>query len=405
MTSSNPLLKKTIEDARKKLDISEPKESLKLLKPLIKSNKYNDNIFFLQILGEIYLELNKPEKSYNYFIEASNLDKDGEIGGYEKFLWLGQLTGGKVGLNWFDKGAQLLTKQLNLIENELENIEENGNENEEEIEEKLNLLDSIKQKLSETIFSVIEIWMTDLCMEPEAESQCDKLINEAIEIDRNNPESWSLLSSIRISQQKDENAIEALKTSWELFQKRRQSLLVETQHNNNNDDNEIEISSNTGLLVQPLLTLNRISIELKQFEIAIKISQMIEDIDDQVLDSFYLEGFANYLQAQLIQNNGILPDQESLNGNNFPLIIGDNENHFTTDSRNALLSAKQLLTIDEVASEADPDIVNHIEELLTILKSDEYLNSIENNKAEEDDDDENAWENEIESDDEDVEMK
>ena len=42
--------------------------------------------------------------------------------------------------------------------------------------------------------------MTDLCMEPEAESKCNELIDYSLQLDdNNNPESYSLLSSIRIS--------------------------------------------------------------------------------------------------------------------------------------------------------------------------------------------------------------
>ena len=60
--------------------------------------------------------------------------------------------------------------------------------------------------------------MTDLCMEPEAESKCNELIDYSLQLDdNNNPESYSLLSSIRISQQRTQEAIEALLKSWELF--------------------------------------------------------------------------------------------------------------------------------------------------------------------------------------------
>lgn len=42
------------------------------------------------------------------------------------------------------------------------------------------------EKIVGGLLSVIEIWMTDLCMEPNAEEQCEELIQKAMELTEEN---------------------------------------------------------------------------------------------------------------------------------------------------------------------------------------------------------------------------
>ena len=158
--------------------------------------------------------------------------------------------------------------------------------------------------------------MTDLCMEPEAESKCNELIDYSLQLDdNNNPESYSLLSSIRISQQRTQEAIEALLKSWELF-KLKKSKLEEMANNAKTDqqqeaeeeEEEEDVGGNSGDsfeigmeyvdLIQPLITLSRYAIELEQYDIAIQISNNVQDINENILDSYYIESLANILKLK-----------------------------------------------------------------------------------------------------------
>lgn len=54
-------------------------------------------------------------------------------------------------------------------------------------------------------------------MEPEAEQSCENLIADAMLVDPENPETWSVMGSIRISQQRNDDARSALVRSWDLY--------------------------------------------------------------------------------------------------------------------------------------------------------------------------------------------
>ncbi|CAH6722625.1 assembly chaperone of RPL4 [[Candida] jaroonii] len=253
----------SITQAREFIDNNQPEEALALLSPLLNDNQ--DNVEFLQIFGEVLLEVNELEQAYEILMRSVELDKNGDKG-IEKFLYLGQIIGGREGIEFLD----VALRQLDSLD-----VKD----------------DKITQKLNEGIFAKIEIWMTDLCMEPEAESQCDELINYSLKLDNENPETFSLLSSIRISQQKDEEAIEAIKRSWELFQKR---MDLSTQ----------EIIN----VIQPLITLSKYSIELQLYDLSLEILNFINDLNDSILEVCYLIAVSILFKFKL-QNN-IDPEAE-----------------------------------------------------------------------------------------------
>lgn len=80
-------------------------------------------------------------KARDYFLQAANLSP-GE--GYEKFLYLGQLSEGREALEYYGKGVEIL-------EGLLKEVEGQGDD-----EEKI-----IRRKLSEALCSMTEIYMTD----------------------------------------------------------------------------------------------------------------------------------------------------------------------------------------------------------------------------------------------------
>ncbi|ONH68389.1 Assembly chaperone of RPL4 [Cyberlindnera fabianii] len=188
-----------------------------------------------------------------YFEQACNLDPDaGE--GAEKFLYMGQIVGGRRGLELIDHGIASLTTKF---------------EQDQDI-----------TILNQGIFAEIEIWMTDLCMDPEAEEKCNELIAQSLGLDDTNPESWSLLASIRISQQRIEEAQEGVKKSWELFEKRKLTL-------EENQDQDQDASN---------LPLNYLL-----YELGASIASNVRDIDEDNAESYYLEGFAHYLYIKKTQ--------------------------------------------------------------------------------------------------------
>ena len=108
----------------------------------------------LTLLGQIQIELGKPDAAREAFVAAATLDPDGSVpeeqgGGAEKFLWLGQLSedGGEDSIKWFEFGATVLEREIAVLR------VQPGKE--EDLEDRI-------RKLSSALCGMIEVWMTDL---------------------------------------------------------------------------------------------------------------------------------------------------------------------------------------------------------------------------------------------------
>lgn len=388
-----------IADARALLQFSQAEKALELLTPNFESN--SSNISFLQIFGETLLENNDLENAYDVLMKACELDPSGDKG-TEKFLYLGQIIGGSDGLKYLDNG-------LNKLSTQLSTINEDKGEDDEVLVELSKLYETKEQlqkyfikKLNQGIFAKIEIWMTDLCMEPEAEAQCNDLIGYSLKLDSQNPESLSLLSSIRISQQRVDEAKEALEKSWALFQDKKTKLEeaannLQTNSEDKNQPDSFEVGLEYMELIQPLLTLARFAIELELYEIAITISSNSQDINENILESYYYEALANILSAKQIaykNQSSNVEDYRDLEIKQLLKSQNPDIKAFIDEAKSALTQGYKITQSDSV--DADPEL---IEQVLSL--GDEVGGPIiselmpQRNEVEEE-----GWEEEINSDEE-----
>ncbi|QLL31946.1 hypothetical protein HG536_0C01130 [Torulaspora globosa] len=260
-----------IREAKKALCEHNVKEALQKLKPFKKSLSSTDNVSLIQAFADAYLDDGQLEKAYPLLSRACELDADGKQGGSEKFFTLGQATGGQTGLSILLQGIENISKEA-------------GEElNQEQTD-----------KIVSGLLSMIEIWMTDLCMEAEAETQCEELLGKAMEIsDGKSPEVWSMLGSVRISQQRFAEAIEAFTQSWNFFEIKRQDIERRSK--------AMEASSYEEhvQLLQPLLSLAKMCIEMGLYDISLNILNVVTDIDEDNLEAYYLQGFTYYMISKM----------------------------------------------------------------------------------------------------------
>lgn len=390
-----------IPQARGFLATSQPEKALEILTPHITSNTSSPE--FLSILGETLLENNQLEQAYNVLIQACELDPDASLG-VEKFLYLGQIIGGADGLNYINTGLNKLNEILaSITQGDLsqEELSKGGYKDVDEYK------GWVIKKLNSGIFASIEIWMTDLCMELEAESKCNELIEFSLSIDPSNPESLSLLSSIRISQQRQQDAINALNKSWELFKLQKTKLedfanKKETNEETTTGGDAFEVGMEYVELIQPLVTLSRYAIELEQYETAIDIASNIQDINDSILDAFYIEALANLFKAKQIStaDNSIKSANDDFDYRELEVSQLKNTpeiKQILSDTRSILTSAYKIIN-SELGAENDPVLVEQVNELLNQLGGPVMSELMP--KRENLDDDEVNWEEEIVSDNE-----
>lgn len=381
-------MESTIHRARALLQSSQEQKALELLAPA--ATQHPDNVPLLEIFGQTLLEVNDVETAYSVLIKAAELDPEATQG-VDKFLYLGQIIGGRDGCDYLDVAlARLLTQ--------LEKVAANSQDDASLVElakvypTSEALSQYLIKKLNQGIFAEIEIWMTDLCMEPEAEEQCDKLISHSLALDDQNPEALSLLALIRISQQRNDEAKDSLLKSWELFQAKKRSLEV------NQSEGGEELSFEYIELVQPLLGLARFAIELAMYDVGPLISASISEINDNALDCYYYEALCHILKAKLAYSE-LHPSETDYRELDTALVVKSDDAAIQA----AVAEAKSALTqgyrvINSANAEAsDPDVVDQVNEMLQEVGGPVMAELMPERRT--NDDDEEGWEDEIVSDD------
>ncbi|MCJ1248365.1 hypothetical protein MMC30_005582 [Trapelia coarctata] len=172
----------------------------------------------LTLLGEIYLELGDPASATDVFLKTVELDPDGTIledegGGAEKFFWLAQLCeeGGEESIGWFEKGVEVLERDVAALEPlAVESLKDEAITAKVKLEEK-------KRKLAAALCGMVEVWMTDLSLHPDAESTCTSLMTRALAAS-SNPSNLQTHASLLISQSDIPSARDSLTRSLALWQ-------------------------------------------------------------------------------------------------------------------------------------------------------------------------------------------
>ncbi|KKY17605.1 putative tpr domain protein [Diplodia seriata] len=305
----------------------------------------------LTLLGEINVELGDIDTARDYFLVAAALDEDGAIpeaagGGAEKFMWLAQLCeeGGAESVAWFDKGAEVLRREIA----ELEARKQAGPERDVALDEK-------KRKLANALCGVVEVFMTDLSWEEDAEQKCEALITEALLVHPNNPESLQTLASVRISQLRHDEARNALKMSMDLWKELK-------PEDPKVPDFPVRIS------------LSRLLMEAELEDEALEVLERLILEDDQSVEAWYLGGWCLHLMAEKKKQS---EDEDTVKG-------------LLKSSRQWLTNSQRLYQLLEYEDERLKD---HADELV------EGINKILGPPVEgEDEDEAEEWEDAGESD-------
>eukprot|EP00752_Nemacystus_decipiens_P004915 g4474.t1 len=119
--------------------------------------------------------------------------------GPDKYLYMAQLHEGREALGHYEKGIELLQKQL-----------DNGSADTKETEA------ALRQRLCMAYCSVGELFLTDLCFDEDAETRCQDALDGSMRYDYGGPEPLNALANLRLSQSKPE---EAAKSAEEAFRR------------------------------------------------------------------------------------------------------------------------------------------------------------------------------------------
>lgn len=274
------------------INLSDNKKIIELIKQRIQEN--DEDIEFLEFAGNVLLEIDEIEEAYHILKKSCEYDCNINYG-VEKFFNLGQIVGGFDGLKLFKIGTEYLYKQICLLEKNEENndskllalIEKSGS--------KEKALTHLKREIIKGVSSSVEIWMTDLCMETEAEQECENLIQLLQKIDKNDPQVWLLLSSVRISQNRSEEAKDALNKSFFYYKNLMKEiyLLMTTSKETDLTDSTNRYMS----LVFHFLNICKMGLELGLNNLVLNAASILHEIDENIPDSYYYEALSYLFSA------------------------------------------------------------------------------------------------------------
>ncbi|EGG16638.1 hypothetical protein DFA_07616 [Cavenderia fasciculata] len=259
----------------------------------------------MDALGELCIEIGLFDKATKHFVNSIKTNPNDS---YTKYMNLGQLLGGQEAIKSYTKAIELMELQLQSImsqmtpeqlkkleesyqklhnqkkqqqqEEEEEGQEEEGDEEqedmmddeeevvEEEQEEEEPVL-FLKDQLSSALCSLAELYLTDECFDDNAEMECEKNLRKAIGYAPYSPEPYSLLGSMKISQCKNEEALELISHSYTIWA-----------------DYEIEDLPS----LEYRFGIAQMFVELDQNRIAVVILESIVNQQDNIAEIWYTLG-------------------------------------------------------------------------------------------------------------------
>ncbi|SAM06465.1 hypothetical protein [Absidia glauca] len=216
------------------------------------------DIRVLEPLGQVEIELEKFPEARQHFLQAIQLQPDT---GYSKYMYLGQLSVEKEAIGAFQKGVDLMMAER----------QQRGDQDEE--------AQLLAQKIATALCSMTEIYLTDCCFEPEAEQKCEEYLQQAQQVDPTNAEVYQLLASVRLSQQRNEEAAQILEQSI--------SFWIEK-----------EIGDPTIPNYDARLALIKLLLEVGMVQHAFVVLERLQKENDQVVDLWYLYGWTYYCMGE-----------------------------------------------------------------------------------------------------------
>ena len=233
-----------------------------------------NNTNVIEVTGNVCAEQGELEKAKQYFLKAVKLEPDT---GHVKYLYLGQISEGQEAVNYFNNAIIILKSKLESILNNKEDADE------KEIQQR-----SINTDISNVYCSLAEIYMTDCCMEEEAQKICECFCKQAIETDDKNPDSYIVMCNFLLS---CNDMVQAKESAIKLYDLWRS--LTESQPEN----------IPTAISYEARISLIKILIEIEYFDKVFDlVDQLIEENEDDIRIWYYL-GLAKYFLLQADENN------------------------------------------------------------------------------------------------------
>ncbi|KNC54692.1 TPR domain-containing protein [Thecamonas trahens ATCC 50062] len=208
-----------------------------------------DSVAVLELLGEVMLEVGDATNAIEAFKRAIEVAPEG--GSPARFMYMGQLSAGSDAVSYYSRGVAIMQQELAAVEAA-------GNEVE---------AGELRRQISNAFVSMADIYLTDACEEDNAESECERLLQLAVETDETNYEALQSVASMRISQCRNDDAEAALDASANLWS----ALPIDEK-----PSSELQIAA------------AQLYMELKSYDKALQVLASALEIDQASVEAWFL---------------------------------------------------------------------------------------------------------------------
>ena len=227
---------------------------------LLKACELNpDSVDVLDLFGEVLVELGDHDKAYEVFSKSISLKPDQNPA---KWMNYAQLQVGMDAVHSYTKGLQLLIEEKTAC-----NVNYSADEQR---------IKKIDEQIVSACCAMVERYTTDCCDEPQAESECERLIAFALSILPKSPEALQTFTNLRMIQQRLDEAKESLSKVLEFLAQQEQAELLPYSF-------RIE-------------TL-KMCYELEQFEACASLAEELLQENDDELQVWYFAGMSYFKQT------------------------------------------------------------------------------------------------------------
>ena len=253
----------------------------------------------LVLNAEIKVALGDIDSARRDFLRATRIDKDGALISAEPWLWLAQLCeeGGRGSIHYFDQACEVLRNEIEVLEEAVDEMHTSDTDGEAQTKK---VLDEKKSKLADALCAMAEVYMTDLSWEPDAEKKCETWVTEAVVVcpDQFSAGVLQTLASVRISQERIDDARTALKRSLDIWHKDGTSSSSENVRDAMvaGDGEADEDTSKPDFATR--VSLCRLLMEVQLEQLAFSVLKGLVGEDDQSVECWYLGGWCEILIGQ-----------------------------------------------------------------------------------------------------------
>uniref|UniRef100_A0A5K3FVZ4 TPR_REGION domain-containing protein n=1 Tax=Mesocestoides corti TaxID=53468 RepID=A0A5K3FVZ4_MESCO len=167
----------------------------------------------------------------------------------------------------------------------------------------------LQRALSNAYCAIAELYMTDLCDEPEAESNCRQAVQNATEADGKNPQAWLSTANFLTVKAENEGAKDALEKCLALYwpkveraiadlqsredrellgEESNGEVALDTSEENVEEANTLDLEEISGIPFEAHVQMARMMMELDMNEWAAEVLEALLEEDDEYPEIFYL---------------------------------------------------------------------------------------------------------------------